>query len=90
MIRFLGKIVFVLLFAFMVSCEKAGETIFEGPYHARFTESESSIVENYADPFNLNQNEPLSIELHIAAPSPTSTTIIEYEVSGSAQEKEES
>ena len=86
MIRFLGKIVFVLLFAFMVSCEKAGETIFEGPYHARFTESESSIVENYADPFNLNQNEPLSIELHIAAPSPTSTTIIEYEVSGSAQE----
>jgi len=86
MIRILGKILFALLFTFVVSCEQSGEITFEGPYHARFTESESSIVENYADPFNLNQNEPISIELHIAAPSPTSTTIIEYEVSGSAEE----
>lgn len=86
MIRFLGNIAFILLLASMTSCEETGEVIFEGPYHARFTESESEIVENYADPFNLNQNEPLSIQLHIAAPSPTSTTIIEYEVSGSAVE----
>lgn len=76
----------ILLFGVSISCEKAEEIIFEGPYHARFTETESEIIENYSDPLNLNQNEPISIQLHIAAPSPSSTTTIEYEVSGSAIE----
>lgn len=76
----------IVLFAVFISCDKAEEIIFEGPYHARFTESESEILENYNDPANLNLNDPVSIELHIAAPSPSNTTIIEYEVSGTAVE----
>jgi hypothetical protein len=70
----------------MVACENAGETVFEGPYHARFTEAESEILENYKDPFNGNFNEPISIQLHLAAPTQSNTNIIEYEVSGSAEE----
>lgn len=69
-----------------MSCENTEEIIFEGPYYARFTETESEILENYKDPFNLNLNEQVSIELHIAAPTPNNTTIITYEVSGTAVE----
>ncbi len=84
--RIVYKILTIILFAVITSCDKAEEIIFEGPYHARFTESESEILENYNDPANLNLNEPVSIELHIAAPSQTNTTIIEFEVGGTAVE----
>lgn len=84
--RTINHILIISFISFALSCEKAEEIIFEGPYHARFTETESEILENYSDPFNLNQNEPVSIQLHIAAPSPNSTTTIEYEVSGTAVE----
>jgi hypothetical protein len=80
------KLITLILLAIAFSCETAEETVFEGPYHARFTETESEVLENYSDPFNLNQNEPISIPLHIAAPSQNSTTSIEYEVSGTAVE----
>lgn len=79
----------IIFFTLFISCEKTEEIFFEGPYHARFTESESEILENYKDPFNLNFNDPVSIQLHIAAPSPNSTTVIEYEVSGTAIEDED-
>ena len=84
--RTLFYAVFIVFFSFTLSCETAEEIIFEGPYHARFTETESEILENYSDPLNLNQNEPVSIQLHLASPSPNSTTIIEYEVGGTAVE----
>lgn len=76
----------IVISAFMVACEDTGEVVFEGPFHARFTEAESEILENYKDPFNGNFNEPISIQLHLAAPVQNNTTIIEYEVSGSAEE----
>ena len=76
----------LILFTGTFSCENAGEIIFTGPYHARFTESESEILESYGDPFNLNLSEPVSIQLHVAAPTPNNTTTIEYQVSGTAVE----
>ena len=84
--RAIHKISILIFFALFGSCEKAEEIFFEGPYHARFTETESEVVENYNDPLNLNFNESMSIDLHIAAPSPNNTTVIEYEVSGTAIE----
>ena len=80
------KISVSIFFTLLISCEKAEEIFFEGPYHARFTETESEILENYKDPFDINLNEPVSIQLHVAAPSPNNTTVIEYEVSGTAVE----
>lgn len=76
----------IIIFTMFLSCETASDIIFEGPYHARFTETESEVLENYKDPFNLNFNAPISIELHLAAPSQNNTTIVDYEVSGSAIE----
>jgi hypothetical protein len=84
--RFRKHIELMLLIATTFSCDETKDIIFEGPYHARFTETESEILENYKDPFNLNFNEPISIEIHLAAPSQNNTTIIEYSVSGTAQE----
>jgi len=84
--KLISKIVFVFLFGAMLSCEKAEDIIFEGPYHARFTETESVILENYNDPLNQNRNELTAIQVHIAAPTPNSTTIVEYNVSGTAVE----
>lgn len=82
----LNKILIALVLIAGISCSKENEIIFEGPFHARFTETESEILENYSDPFNFNQNEAVTIDLHIAAPTPNSTTTIEYEVSGTAVE----
>ncbi|NJN25595.1 MAG: hypothetical protein HC819_06350 [Cyclobacteriaceae bacterium] len=79
----------ILLFTVLLSCEKPEEIIFEGPYHARFTQTSSEILENYKDPFNINFNEPISIELHLAAPSQNNTTIIEYKVGGTAVENQD-
>jgi hypothetical protein len=76
----------ILLSTLLISCENPNEIIFEGPFHARFTETESEILENYKDPVNLNFNDPVSIQVHLAAPSQTNTTLIEYEVSGTAIE----
>jgi hypothetical protein len=76
----------ILLSTLLISCENPDEIIFEGPFHARFTETESEILENYKDPVNLNFNDPVSIQVHLAAPSQTNTTLIEYEVSGTAIE----
>ncbi len=76
----------IILLSLFISCDEQKEIFFEGPYHARFTETESEIMENYKDPFGPNLNDPISIPIHIAAPTPTNTTIVEYEVSGSAVE----
>jgi len=76
----------ILLFGLLISCEQSSEIIFEGPYHARFTETESEVLENYKDPINQNFNEPISIQLHLAAPAQNNTTVIEYSVSGTAEE----
>jgi len=84
--RPIKQILVIIFFTITLSCEKADEIIFEGPYHARFTETESEILENYSDPPNMNQNEPASIQVHVAAPTPNSTTTVEYEVSGTAVE----
>ena len=65
--RAIYKIPILIFLAVLGSCEKAEEIIFQGPYHARFTETESEVVENYSDPFNLNFNEPKIIDLHIAS-----------------------
>lgn len=78
-------LLFVLVISFN-SCNESSEIIFEGPYHARFTEATSEIAENYKDPFNINFNQPVSIPLHLAAPAQTNTTIIEFSVSGTAIE----
>lgn len=80
---YIGLIVSIAL---GVSCDSTNEIIFEGPYHARFTETESEIMENYKDPFDRNFNEPVSIQLHLAAPVQNNTTVIEYSVGGSAEE----
>ncbi len=79
-------ILVMFIVVLFISCEKTEDIVFEGPYHARFTETESQILENYKDPINLNLNDPISIELHIAAPSQNNTTIITYDVSGTAIE----
>jgi len=80
---FIGLLVFALA---LNSCSDSQEILFKGPYHARFTDATSEILENYKDPFNRNLNEPVVINLHLAAPAQNNTTIIEYEVSGSAIE----
>ena len=85
--RKLNILSITLLFTLLFSCEKAEDIIFNGPYFARFTETESVVLENYKDPFDINLNEPISIELHLVAPSQNNTTIIEYEVSGTAVEE---
>ncbi len=84
--RIKNYILLILATVVVFSCDSDKEITFEGPYHARFTETESEILENYKDPFNQNFNEPISIQLHLAAPSQNNTTIIEYSVSGTAEE----
>ena len=84
--RTINNISIIIIFTILSSCEKLEDIYFEGPYHARFTETESEILENYKDPFDINLNEPISINLHLAAPAQNNTTIIEYEVSGTAVE----
>jgi hypothetical protein len=78
--------VFLTMAVGLTACDNTNEIVFEGPYHARFTESTSVVTENYKDPINFNRNEPISIQLHLAAPSQNNTTVIEFEVSGSAVE----
>ena len=82
-------LIFSVFFTIAISCENSKDIFFEGPFHARFTESESEILESYGDPFNLNRNEPAAIQLHLAAPSSNSITTIDYEVSGTAIENED-
>ena len=84
--RIWHKYYFLVIVAWLTACDKNKEIIFTGPYHARFTEAESEILESYKDPFNQNLNEPVSIELHLAAPSQNNTTIIDYSISGTAEE----
>lgn len=84
--RSIFNILIVFFFSLALSCQEADEIIFQGPYHARFTETESEILENYNDPLNINRNEFTAIQVHVAAPTPSSTTIVEYKVSGTAVE----
>ena len=86
LMRSIKYFIFFLLAWIVISCDSANDIVFEGPFHARFTESESEILENYKDPFNQNFNEPVSIQLHLAAPSQNNTTVIEFSVSGTAEE----
>ena len=71
------------------SCQDPADMIFEGPYHVRFTETGSEVVENYKDPFNGNFNRPIEIQVHLASPTLNNTTIVEFDVSGSAVENED-
>ncbi len=77
---------YLALVTITVSCDETNEIIFQGPYHARFTETSSEILENYKDPFNINFNQPIEIPLHLASPSQNNTTVIEFSVGGTAVE----
>lgn len=70
----------------LAACEEEGETIFEGPYHVRFTETGGSVVENFNFPQNSNLNQPVEVQLHLVAPQQGSETQISFEVTGSAVE----
>lgn len=77
----------VLLTSLFVSaCEESQQTIFEGPYHVRFTESESTVSENYSDPFDQNLNDPVIVQVHLVGPAIEGTTSIRFEVGGTAEE----
>jgi hypothetical protein len=76
----------ILISLLLLSCEDTDKTLFEGPYHVRFSEPSSEISENFSDPFGQNLNEPLSIRVHLVAPGIEGTTSIRFEVSGTAVE----
>lgn len=84
--KYICYIILLSISAVLWSCGEAEQTIFEGPYFVRFTERETFVKENFHDPFNQNFNEPIEIDLHIAAPAQRNTTTIRYEVSGTAVE----
>jgi hypothetical protein len=79
-------IILFLIASVLWSCGEAEQTLFEGPYFVRFSERETFIKENFHDPFNQNFNDPIEIDLHLAAPAQRNTTTIRYEVSGTAVE----
>ncbi len=79
----------LLIVSVICSCSNTEEILFEGPYHARFTETSSTIIENYSDPFNQNYNEEQTIELHLASPKLNNTTIILFDTKGTAVENED-
>ena len=80
---------YMILLLLLFSCKDNTDIIFEGPYHVRFTEATSQVIENYSDPFNSNYNDPISVEIHLASPSLNNTTIVNYEVAGTAVENED-
>jgi hypothetical protein len=78
-----------LIAALASACAEPEELTFRGPFHVRFTEARSEVVENYKDPFGLNFNRPIEIQVHLASPTLNNTTIVEFEVSGTAVENED-
>jgi hypothetical protein len=62
---------------FFSSCEKE-ETIFEGPYHVRFTEVEGSARESF--------NKPIKISVHFVGPQRDEPITVHYSVGGDARE----
>ena len=66
---------FLLLLA--LACEKK-ETIFEGPYHVRFSDPDTSVRESYV--------QPLRLSVHYAGPQLSTPIRVSYLVGGSARE----
>ncbi|MEN7549711.1 hypothetical protein AAG747_17440 [Rapidithrix thailandica] len=73
---------------FLFSCEEE-ETLFEGPYHVRFTEMEGSVLENYNYPFTENQNLATRVSVHLVGPQMSDNTEITFEMLGDAKEGED-
>ena len=73
--RYAAALLTLLLLAW--ACEKK-ETIFEGPYHVRFTRPDTTVRESYA--------RTLRLSVHYAGPQLTTPIRIKYLVSGTARE----
>ena len=69
--------VFLTLLLLALACEKK-ETIFEGPYHVRFTSPDTSVRESYT--------RTLRLPVHYAGPQLSTPIRVRYLVSGSARE----
>ncbi len=70
------KLASIALFSsalFMVSCEEE-LTVFEGPFHARFSGSATSV--------NENATTETTIQVHYAGPKPTEAITVDFSVSG--------
>jgi hypothetical protein len=68
---------FLSLLLLALACEKK-ETIFEGPYHVRFTRSDTSVRESYT--------QTLRLSVHYAGPQLSTPIRVRYLVGGSARE----
>lgn len=72
----ISKIIAILFLATsMVGCEEQ-LTVFEGPYHARFTGTSASIKES--------STVPATIKIHYAGPKPKESIKVDFSVSGGA------
>ncbi len=70
----ISKIIAILFLATsMMGCEEQ-LTVFEGPYHARFTGTAASIKES--------STTPATIKIHYAGPKPTESIKVDFSVSG--------
>ncbi len=58
------------------ACEKE-ETVFEGPYYVRFTETEASARESF--------NQPIKISVHLVGPQRSEPVTVRYNVGGRAR-----
>lgn len=61
----------------MVSCEQK-EIVFEGPYHVRFTQADTTIRESYV--------RPIPISVHNAGPQLSTPITVKYVIGGNARE----
>jgi hypothetical protein len=68
---------FLTLLLLALACEKK-ETIFEGPYHVRFTDPDTIVRESYT--------RPLRLSVHYAGPQLATPIRVGYLVGGSARE----
>lgn len=73
--RYAAALLTLLLLAW--ACEKK-ETIFEGPYHVRFTRPDTSVLESYT--------RTLRLSVHYAGPQLSTPIRVKYLVSGTARE----
>jgi hypothetical protein len=73
--RYAAALLTLLLLA--LACEKK-ETIFEGPYHVRFTRSDTTVRESYT--------QTLRLPVHYAGPQLSTPIRVNYLVSGNARE----
>ncbi|CAN5244287.1 hypothetical protein BH23BAC1_BH23BAC1_13160 [soil metagenome] len=77
-IRFLSISLVAILIIFASSACEPEETIFEGPYHVRFTEAEGAARESF--------NKPIKISVHLVGPQRPEPITVYYSVDGDARE----